>query len=113
LDRKRQHAGVIIEGTLHTIAVVCVQVNIRNSKSQGPEPLYHDCGVVVDAETGGPVRHRMVQTTSEVDCMPDHVIGNDLSGCESTTYDEGTRLVHTSKRRGIGTGETVPVELRS
>ena len=70
VQRDRQHPRVVPEHPLDAVAVVDVDVDVRDPLGALVEqPLDADRDVVVDAEAAGPVGHRVVQAAGDVDAV--------------------------------------------
>ena len=98
MEADRQHARVVPEDRLDAVAVVDVDVDVRHPlRALVEEVLDADRDVVVDAEAGGLVAHRVVQAPGDVrrvealaaphlagglDGRADHVRGGDLHALE-------------------------------
>ena len=64
----REHPRIVVEDGLHAVAVVHVDVDVRDPlRTQVEQPRDRDRRVVVDAEAGRARRHRVVQAAGDVD----------------------------------------------
>src|SRR5215211_2897845 len=67
-----QHPRIVVEDRLYAVPVMHVDVDVRDPLSTVVEqPLDRDGGVVVDAETAGLRRHRVMQSAGDVGGMQD------------------------------------------
>jgi len=75
VDRDREHARVVVEDRLHPVAVVHIDVDVRDAlRAVGEQPRDRDGGVVIDAEPARSRGHRMVETP----CGVEGVLGGTL-----------------------------------
>ena len=69
MDRDRQHVVALPESLLYAVAVVRVEVDVGDTQPGmlGGDGIDCDCEIVVDAESGGSVVVRVVQTASRAE----------------------------------------------
>ncbi|GAP60493.1 hypothetical protein AHiyo1_40290 [Arthrobacter sp. Hiyo1] len=82
MQGNRQDPGVVPEDALGAVAVVGVDVDVRDPPDTAVEqPLHGESGVVIDTEAAGPLSGGMVKAAAEVD-GPDRGPGQDCLGRE-------------------------------
>ena len=109
MHRDRQYPGIVVEGHLHAVAVVDVDVNVgdplRPRVEQCPDRQHH---IVEHAEAGRRITHRVMQPTGDVH----RVLGPpvpDLQRCHSrTARDQSGRVVHPGEHGIVIAAEPVP-----
>ena len=70
MQADREHPRVVVEGRLHPVAVVDVDVDVGDALGAiGEQPGDRDRWVVVDAETAGLIGHRVMQAAADVGRM--------------------------------------------
>ena len=97
-----QYPGVAVEGRLHTVAVVGVQIDVGHLlHAVGQQRGDGDGDVVVDAEPGGAGRHRVVQPAGEVDGVLRRAGADRHGGVHGGPGDQRRRLVHPVEDRVV------------
>ena len=113
VDRHRQHPGVVVERGLHAVAVVRVDVDVGDLVDARVEQrLDAQRDVVVDAEAGGVVGHRVVQAAAEIDRPVDLAAGDRLRRVDRPTGDQRGVVVHAGEDRVVRGAEAVPDRTR-
>ncbi len=103
MHRERKDVGAIRERALDPVAVVRVDVDVRDAETGvlGERSFDRDRHVVVDAEAGRVVGVRVMQPTSGRE-RPVVASGEHLIDGEAGRPDrEGGSGVHTEERRGV------------
>ena len=95
VDRDRQHAGVLVEDRLRSVAVMHIDIHVRHPlHSLVQHPRDRDRRIVVDAESGRACGHRVMQSTGGVERMRD-LTGEHRSGrFDRRSRHDRSRLVH-------------------
>ena len=101
VDRQRQDARVIPEQRLDAVAVMHVQVDIQDPQSVAAGAGHGQRHVVVDAEAGCTVAHRMVQPAARVECVFDVAAQDRLHCPQRSACHHRTGLVHMPERRHV------------
>ena len=101
VERDREHLIGVIEGGLHTVAVVCVYVDVRDLHPAVREKATNDRRIVVDAEARRAPAYCVVQPARAVerDARPtcDHL----LHRHERSAGGQERCLVHAGERRSV------------
>ena len=109
VDRDGEHPRVPVEDRLDAVAVVDVDVHVRDRVHAVVEqPRDRDRGIVVHAEPGGPRRHRVMQASGGVEGVQDRAVADGLGRDERGTRHERTRLVHVREDRVVAGPEPEP-----
>ena len=96
----RQHPRIIVEGGLHPVAVVHVDVDVGDPP--GPrleQPVDGDRGIVVHAEPAGAGAHGMVQAASDARAVLRRAGPHGLSRRQGGPGDQRGRLMHAREQR--------------
>ncbi len=98
----RQDPGVVPEDALGAVAVVGIDVDVRDPPDTAVEqPLHGEGGVVIDTEAAGPLTGGMMHAAAEVDGA-DRCTGQDRLGREQRSAGQpGAGFVHPGKGRII------------
>ena len=110
-DRHDPRVGV--EGGLHTVAVVHVDVDVRDLRRAACEQFAdaeHD--VVEDAESAGIAAHRVVQAAGDVHRVLRRAVPHLQRRLRRTAGDQCGRLVHAFEHRVVGRPEPESFEGR-
>ncbi len=112
----REHARIAVEGELHAVAVMRVDVHVGDAPAAFAQP--HDCQhrVIDVAEAGGAVGHGMVQPAGEVKGAISLALGNQLRRQERPAGHElgglpeprEDRVVPRPQTMARGMGHPVP-----
>ena len=76
-----------------------IEVDVQDAQAIPPRPGDRQRRVVVDAEAGGPVGHRVVEAAARMEGMVDVAAQDRLDRPERATGDGGTGLVHPAEGR--------------
>jgi hypothetical protein len=108
-----QDAGVVVEGRLHAVAVVHVDIHVRDPLGpQIEQPRDGDRRVVVHAEPGRSRRHRVVQAARDVHRPRRRAAPDRFRRGEGGAADPGARVVHALEDRIVGSVEAPAAEER-
>ncbi len=104
----RQHPRVVPERGLHTVTVMHVDVDVRDSLGALLEqPGNRDRRVVVDAEAAGVAAHGMVQAASNAGTVLGSTGPDGTDRGQRRAGDERGRLVHPGEDRVVRSAEPV------
>ena len=109
----REHARIVVEGCLHAIAVMDVDVDVRNSLGTlGEEGADGKDRVVEHAEAAGVAAHRVVQSAGDVDRMLDGAAPDLLGRERRPPGDQRRGLEHSGEDRVVTGAEPEAFEGR-
>jgi hypothetical protein len=98
MQADRQHPGVVPEDRLHPVAVVNVDIDVRDPLDALPEhPRDGDRGIVVHTEPARPVGHRVVQPAADVDPVIGPAGQDGACSRQRRPGDQRARPVHAGK----------------
>jgi hypothetical protein len=98
----REHPRIVVEDLLDAVAVVHVDVHVRDPLGpQVEEPGDGDGRVVVDAEPGGARGHRVVQAAGDVHRPDALAVPHRLGGRDGGPADPGAGLMHAVEHRVV------------
>ena len=95
-----EHVRVVVERELDAVAVMRVDVDVRDAPPARAEPHDGEHGVVHVAETGRPVRHRVVEAAREVKRARHLAVGDDVGG-ESDPPATSSAASHRPREDGV------------
>ena len=99
VQRQGQHARVGPVDRLDAVAVVDVEVEVQDAQAVVPRPGDRERRVVVDAEPGGAVRHRVMEAAAGVEGVLDVAAQDRLDRPQRPTGHRGTGVVHPGEGR--------------
>jgi calcium-translocating P-type ATPase len=98
----RQHPRVVVEDRLHPVAVVHVDVDVRDALGAArQQPGDRDRRIVVDAEPAGPIGHRVMQPARDVRPVLGVPRPYRPGGRQRRASDQRGCLVHTCEDRVV------------
>ena len=101
VERDRQHPGIVAVDRLHAVAVVDVEVHVEDPEP-GPSRRRHgQRDVVVDAEPGGPLGHRVVKAAARMVGMLDLSADDRFDRPDGAAGHGRGGLVHPGERRHV------------
>ena len=103
VERQRQHARIVPVDRLDAVAVVDVEVDVQDAQPVPPRPGDGQRRVVVDAEAGRPVGHRVVEAAARVEGVLDVAAQDRLHRPDRAARDRRRGLVHAGERRIVAT----------
>jgi hypothetical protein len=102
MDRDGQHPRVLGEDRLHAVAVMDVDVHVRDRIHAALEqPRDRDGGIVVHAESRSTGRHRVVESAGGVERVQHRSVADGLGRNERRTRHERAGLVHVREDRVV------------
>ena len=99
VERQGQDAGVLPVDRLDAVTVVDVQVDIQDAKAVAACACDGQGGIVVDAEPGCAVGHRVMEPAARVEGMLDVAAEDRLDRPERSAGDHRPGLVHPGEGR--------------
>ena len=103
VEGDREHARIVPVDRLHAVAVMHIEVDVQHPQPIPPGPGDREGRVVVDAEPGRPLRHRVMQPATRMLGVL-HVPAQDrLDGPQRASGDRRRRLVHAGEWRAVAT----------
>ena len=101
MERDGHHPWVVGVDRLDPVPVVDVEVDVEDAEALVPGGRDGQRDVVVDAEAGGPRRHRVVEPAARVIGMVDIAPDDRLDRAERAAGDRRRCLVHPLERRDV------------
>ena len=99
VERHRQHAWIRPVDGLDPIPVVHVEIDVQDAQPFPSGPRDRQRGVVVDAEAGRAIGHRMVQPAAWMEGVLDVAAEDGLDRSQRPAGDRRARLVHPGEWR--------------
>ena len=110
VNRDGEHSRVAVEGVLHAVAVVCVDVHVGDAQAALQQVHDGDDGVVEHTETAGVAGRRVVQAAADVERRLDLAVRHHARGGERRAGAEHGGFVHARIGRvvaALGEAETL------
>ena len=98
VERHGQHARIVGMDRLDAVAVVDIEVEVQDAQAVAPGPGDREGRVVVDAEPGCPIGHRVVEAAARVEGVVD-VAPQDRLDRPQATRPPPPRRRRASRRR--------------
>ncbi len=103
----REHPRVVVEGGLHAVAVMHVDVHVGDPLGAlAQQPGDRDGRVVVDAEAAGTGPHRMMQSAADAGPVLRRAVLHRPGGGQRRARHQGRCLVHAGEHRVVRGAET-------
>ena len=107
MERDGQNGVGVIEGVLHAVSVVAVDVHVGDSYALGDQAFDGDHGIVENAETVGVIGHRVVQAARDVERRVDIADDEHLRRLDRGSGRQDRSVVHPSVWRVVARPEVV------
>ncbi len=101
VEGDRQHARIVPVDRLHAVAVMHIEIDVQHPQPIAPGTGDRERRVVVDAEPGRPIRHRVMQPTTRVLGVLDLPAQDRLDGPQRPAGHGRRSLVHVREGRAI------------